>query len=200
MSVLLAAAATALTIAALAAVAEERIRAYRLDHGPLTVPALAIAVVVTLVRGVLASRGIGGVDTSVAFAIAAVAAMTDLRCGYVFDRMLLAGGIALFALEATHGRLGTALEGGAAGASAMSIPWALSRARGMGFGDVKLAGVLGCALGPYDAMRALWFAFVVGALAAVACVVIGRHRRERTLPFAPFLALGAVLSTGIGAW
>ncbi len=200
MSVLLPMAATALAIAVLAAIAEERVRAYRLERTPLDVRVIVIAAFVTLARGWLASRRIGALDTSVAFAIAAVAAMTDLRCGYVFDRVLLAGGTALLAVEVTHGTLGAALAGGAAAASTMTVPWALSRARGMGFGDVKLAGVLGCALGPSGAMRALWFAFVVGAIVAVACIVIRRGARERTLPFAPFLAIGAVLSTGSAAW
>jgi prepilin signal peptidase PulO-like enzyme (type II secretory pathway) len=200
MSVFSATAATVATIAALAAIAKERMRAYSLEQNLLDARAVAIAVLVTTARGWLAARGIGSIDTSVSFATSAVAAMTDLRCGYVFDRVLLTGGAALIALEAWQGRFGPALIGGAAGASAMAIPWALSRARGMGFGDVKLAAVLGCALGPYGALRALWFAFVVGALVAVASIVTRRHTPKRTLPFAPFLALGAMLSTGSAAW
>ena len=200
MSVLFPMAATALTIAAFAMIAEERFRAYRLNHAPLDLRAFALAALVTLTRGWLALRGIGGIDTSVVFAVATVSALTDLRCGYVFDRVLLAGGTALIAIEASHGRLGAAIAGSVAGASAMAVPWVLTRARGMGLGDVKLAAVLGCALGPQNAMRALWFAFVIGAPVAVAAVGMRRHRRERSLPFAPFLALGTVLSSGGAAW
>lgn len=200
MSTLLATAASALTIAALAAIATERMRAYRLGQNLLEVPTVAIAALVTLARGWLASRGIGGIDTSVVFAIAAVAAITDLRCGYVFDRVLLAGGAAIITLEVLHGKLGAAALGGATGASAMAIPWALSRTRGVGLGDVKLAGVLGIALGAGHALRAVWFAFVIGALLGVFAIVTRRRAREQALPFAPFLALGAMLSTGGTAW
>lgn len=200
MNVLSATSATIVSIAALTAIAKERMVAYRLAAGLFDARTIAIVASITIARGWLASRGIGSFDTSVAFAVAAVAAMTDLRCGYVFDRVLLAGGAALIALEVPHGKLSAALTGSVAGAAAMAIPWALSRARGMGLGDVKLAGVLGCALGPYDAMRTLWFAFVIGALVAVPGIVTGRHKRGQTLPFAPFLALGAVLSTGCAAW
>lgn len=200
MSVFSALAATAVTIAALALVGQERMRGYRLGQHLLDARTVAVAVLVLSARGWLASRGLDSIETSVTFAISAVAAMTDLRCGYVFDRVLLAGGAPLIALEAAHGTLQAALIGSVAGASAMAIPWALSRARGIGLGDLKLAGVLGCALGPYGALRALWFAFVVGALVAVASIVVRRDRHQRALPFAPFLALGAMLSTGGAAW
>jgi leader peptidase (prepilin peptidase) / N-methyltransferase len=200
MSVFSASTATAVTIAALAAVAQERMRAYCLGQNLLDARTVAIAVFVTSARGWLAWRGIDSMETSVTFAVSAVAALTDLRCGYVFDRVLLAAGAALIALEAAQGRLEAALIGSVAGASAMAIPWALSRARGMGLGDLKLAGVLGCALGPYGALLALWFAFVIGALVAVASILSRRHTRERALPFAPFLALGAMLSTASAAW
>lgn len=200
MNVPAATAATVVTIGALSAIAKERIGTYRLEANLFEACPVAIAVFITIARGWLASRGIGDIDTSVAFAIAAVAAMTDLRCGYVFDRVLLAGGTALIAIEVLDGSLGVALTGGAAAASAMAIPWALTRARGIGLGDVKLAGVLGCALGPFDALRALWFAFVIGALVALGGILTRRRSREQTLPFAPFLAVGAVLSTGSGAW
>lgn len=200
MNVLSATAATLVTIAALSAIAKERIRAYRLGESLFDARAVAIAVFIAFARGWLALRGISSIDTSVAFGTAAVAAMTDLRWGYVFDRVLLAGGMALVGLEVWDGRLIAALTGAAAAALIMAIPWALSRARGMGLGDVKLAGVLGCALGPYDALRALWFAFVIGALVAVAGIVTRRHSRAQTLPLAPFLAVGAVLSTGSTVW
>ena len=196
MNVISAATVTVLTIAALGAIAKERMRAYDLHPGLIDARTVAIAGFVTIARGWFASRGIGSIETSLTFAVAAVAAMTDLRCGYVFDRVLIAGGTALVALAASQGMLYPALLGAAAGASALAIPWALSRGRGIGLGDVKLAAVLGCALGPYDALRALWFAFVIGALVAVGGALTRRLSFGRAVPFAPFLALGAVLSAG----
>src|SRR4051794_749642 len=61
---------------------------------------------------------------------------------------------------------------------------ALARPGGMGMGDAKLAGVMGLALGPA----------VAGAIlaACVAGTAYGVVVRARTLPFAPFLAVGAL--------
>jgi leader peptidase (prepilin peptidase) / N-methyltransferase len=68
----------------------------------------------------------------------------------------------------------------------------------MGMGDVKLGFLLGAALG-----RDVITALALGSLAAlpVALYVFarrGRGAREATLPYGPFLALGAavVLLTG----
>jgi leader peptidase (prepilin peptidase)/N-methyltransferase len=69
---------------------------------------------------------------------------------------------------------------------------------GLGMGDVKLALLLGAGLG-----WAVVPAFVVGLLAAfLAAVVIlargGLAARKTALPFAPFLALGALVALYIG--
>ncbi|GAA3440479.1 prepilin peptidase [Kutzneria kofuensis] len=65
----------------------------------------------------------------------------------------------------------------------------------MGFGDVKLAGLIGLALGYLS-----WTALLVGAFAGVllggiaAVVLIARGRgRDATFPFGPFLIAGALL-------
>lgn len=200
MSVLPPAIVTVLTIVALACIASERMRAYGLQSRLVDVRAIAIAVSVTVTRIWLATRGIGGIDTSLVFGLAAVAAITDLQCGYVFDRVSIAGSAAVFAAAAARGNVATTMAGGVIGALLLAIPWAVSRARGMGLGDVKLAGVLGCGLGPLDAIRAVWFAFAIGAVVAIACIVTGRRSRGEALPLAPFLALGTVLSAGGIAW
>jgi leader peptidase (prepilin peptidase)/N-methyltransferase len=171
-------------------------RALGVEHVALDARGLAVAAVVTLARGWIALRGIGGIDTSLTLAIAGAAAISDLQCGYVFDRVLLTGGAALIAVEAARGGFVEASLGGAGAAAALAVPWALSRGRGMGFADVKLAGVLGCGLGLYGGMRALWFGFVIGAIAAAISIALRRHSRGGAIPFAPFLALGAMISAG----
>ena len=186
--------ATALSAAVLAAIANERMRAFRLGAGVLDRRAMAIAgVIATLMRGWLAARGTGGIETSIALAIAAVAAVTDLQCGYVFDRVLLAGGAALAAVAIVDSCLGVDLVGGLVAGVLLLIPWVATRARGIGLGDVKLAAVLGFALGPGGALRTLWIAFVIGALVSAGCIVARRRSRARTVPFAPFLGLGALV-------
>jgi leader peptidase (prepilin peptidase) / N-methyltransferase len=200
MNVALAILVTAVAVGSLACIAGERIRAYRLPPFAFDVRAVIIGVSVVAARGFLAWRGAGGFDTSLLFAVAAVATITDLQYGYVFDRVLVAGGAALGVAEAMHGDAVGAVAGAAGAAFTVALPWALSRARGMGLGDVKLAAVLGCGLSCYGAMRAIWCAFVLGAVVSVGCVVTRRRSWGDALPFAPFLALGTVLATFGAAW
>jgi leader peptidase (prepilin peptidase)/N-methyltransferase len=71
---------------------------------------------------------------------------------------------------------------------------ALIRPDGMGLGDVKLAGVLGVYLGPAIA-EAMLVAFAAGSVAGLALLVRhGWSARGRTIPFAPFLAIGALFA------
>ncbi len=73
---------------------------------------------------------------------------------------------------------------------------AVAKPGGTGFGDVKLAGVLGAVLG-YAGWSALavgaFAAFVIGGLLGVALVATGALRRRGHLPFGPSLLAGAAL-------
>jgi prepilin signal peptidase PulO-like enzyme (type II secretory pathway) len=71
---------------------------------------------------------------------------------------------------------------------------ALIRPEGMGLGDVKLAAVLGFYLGA-AVIEAMVISFAAGSLAGL--LLIARHgwgARTLTIPFAPFLALGALVT------
>lgn len=72
--------------------------------------------------------------------------------------------------------------------------------RGMGFGDVRLALLLGLYLGwvsPAHVGLGLFAAFVFGGVGGVVALALGRSRRS-ALPFAPFLAAGTVLAVLVG--
>lgn len=69
----------------------------------------------------------------------------------------------------------------------------LSRGRGMGLGDVKLAGALGLFLGWPDAAVGLGLAFVTGAVWSIILMIHGRKNLKSAVPFGPFMALGALL-------
>jgi leader peptidase (prepilin peptidase) / N-methyltransferase len=125
--------------------------------------------------------------------LAAVVTVTDLRCRVIPDVALL--GALTFAVPVCAlsepcdlpERLLAAI-----GASGFLLAAALARPDGMGLGDVKLAGVLGFYLG-VRVVESLLIAFAAGSLAGL--VVLARHGwagRHRTIPFAPFLALGAL--------
>lgn len=79
--------------------------------------------------------------------------------------------------------------------------WAVSRGRGMGFGDVKLAPVLGATLGWVGVSAAavgLGAAFVAGGVVGAALLLSGRARRGTHLAFGPFLIVGAALGLVLG--
>ncbi len=95
--------------------------------------------------------------------------------------------------DASWGRL----LGAGLGGLAMFVAYALmvlAYPKGMGLGDVKLAGVLGLVLGWYGwAAVAIGFfaAFLVGGLFSIALIVTGRATRASKVPFGPWMFLGA---------
>ncbi len=86
-----------------------------------------------------------------------------------------------------------------AAASGFFLLAALAYPRGMGIGDVKLAGVMGLCLG-----RAVAPAVLIGLVAGVVAgaVIVARvgatAGRKTAVPFGPFLALGAVVALFAG--
>jgi len=81
-----------------------------------------------------------------------------------------------------------------AGAFIFFLVAALINPRGMGMGDVKLAGVMGLYLGASVA-PALFVGFASGALIGVAIAIArGSSARKQGVPFGPFLALGGLVA------
>lgn len=76
---------------------------------------------------------------------------------------------------------------------------AVTKGKGMGEGDVILAPWLGLLTGYPRVIVAIWLAFVIGAAIAVPLVVMGKTRLKATLPFAPFMIIGTMLSLWWGA-
>lgn len=92
---------------------------------------------------------------------------------------------------------------------AISLVYALVRRRqGLGMGDVKLLGAMGLFLGPY-----VLFAYLAGTLVGAMFAIVALAARPKpsagdraaahmTIPFGPWLAVGAVLTAlwGPAAW
>jgi leader peptidase (prepilin peptidase)/N-methyltransferase len=69
--------------------------------------------------------------------------------------------------------------------------------RGMGFGDVRLAALIGLMLGWIDPLRivtGLFFGFAIGAFVGIALMALRIATRKTAIPFGPFLAVGAYLA------
>jgi leader peptidase (prepilin peptidase)/N-methyltransferase len=113
-----------------------------------------------------------------------------------------AAGAWILVAAGARGEWGMALEALACGAAAFGLLFLIAVAsRGMGFGDVKLAAFIGLAAGRFGwrvALLAVFAAFILGGLAAVAFVVIGRKGRKESIPFGPALAAGAILAIFAG--
>jgi leader peptidase (prepilin peptidase) / N-methyltransferase len=133
-------------------------------------------------------------DASLVALLCAVS-IVDLRTRLIPDAPLLAGLAAALALGglADPGSLPARLAAGIA-AGGFLLAAALIRPDGMGLGDVKLSAVLGAYLGS-RVVEALLIAFAAGSVAGL--ILIARHgwsARSSTIPFAPFLALGALVA------
>lgn len=80
--------------------------------------------------------------------------------------------------------------------------------RGMGFGDVRLAGVIGVYLGwlgYHHLFVGLFLSMVLGSVVGLILIAAGLRNRKQAVPFAPFMAAGAVMAvlwghTLIGWW
>jgi len=69
--------------------------------------------------------------------------------------------------------------------------------RGMGFGDVRLAGLIGLVtgwLGLGHAFVAFMAGFVLGAVIGIVVMLVTGGGRKTRVPFGPFLSVGAVVA------
>ena len=78
----------------------------------------------------------------------------------------------------------------------------LAYPQGMGFGDVKLAGILGMYLawlGWGQLAVGAFLGFLLGGVVGGALMVVNRANRKSKLPFGPFMIAGAYLAVLFGA-
>ncbi len=141
--------------------------------------------------------------------VATLAAMTviDLELRIIPNRLVYpatAAALALLALAAAltgdPARLGRALIGAALAWAFLFILWVVSPAS-MGFGDVRLAFLLGLFLGWSSLVGVLvgiFLGFALAAVVGVGLIVTGAAGRKTQVPFGPFLAAGALVAIAAG--
>jgi leader peptidase (prepilin peptidase) / N-methyltransferase len=161
---------------------------------PLVYPAVEL-VTVLLIAGCVLAFGFSGKTLVAAFFCAVLVAVSaiDISHRIIPNRIVLpAAAIVLVA--------NTALDPspqwivGAVAACGFLLATALVYPAGMGMGDVKLALLMGAALG-----KTVSVALVVGLLASIvpSVYLVARHGakgRKMGIPFGPFLALGSVVA------
>ncbi len=74
------------------------------------------------------------------------------------------------------------------------ILWYLTKGRGMGFGDVKLALPLGLLLGWPGTLVWIFTSFCVGAVVGLLLLTFGKARMKQPIPFGPFLIFGTLVA------
>ncbi|NWF77720.1 MAG: prepilin peptidase [Chloroflexi bacterium] len=71
---------------------------------------------------------------------------------------------------------------------------AIASRGGMGWGDVKLAALIGLATGFPLVLLVIIMGAILGGIVAVALVIAKKRKRRETIPFGPFLALAAMVT------
>lgn len=97
---------------------------------------------------------------------------------------------AMMAAEPLLGGIATALAIGGFFTALIMI----TKGKGMGGGDVKLGALIGIALGFPQALLAIILSFLTGAVFSVALILIRKKHFGQTIPFGPFLVLGALVA------
>jgi leader peptidase (prepilin peptidase)/N-methyltransferase len=140
-------------------------------------------------------------------AVGLALALIDLDCKRLPDALtlpsyplaaVLLGGAALAGSDS--GEFVRALLGGVA---MFAVYFALCFAypAGMGFGDVKLAGVLGLYtawLGWGAWAVGLFLGFFLGGVFGIALIAVKKGGRKTAVPFGPFMLLGALIAILVG--
>ncbi len=158
------------------------------------VVATAAASIAALV--VAAALGAVPVPAAAAVSLLVPAAVVDVERRRLPDAWVAAAAMTLLTTLAIASAIGRSSEtspmvdGLVGGAAAMALPVLalhLLSPASMGFGDVKVATVLGGAVGTVD-----WrLGAVALCVAALSGATVGVLTRRRTIPFGPFLVLGA---------
>ena len=163
---------------------------------PARYPAVELLTAVAFVAVVLA-RGIHPeLVALIPFTAMLIAvAFIDLQHKIVPNKIMLPAacwGLATAVAFRTHMAPQLLIAG--AGAFTFFLLAALIHPKGMGMGDVKLAGVMGLYLGRL-VIPALLIAFLVGTVVGLALVARhGARSRKVGVPFAPFMALGGLVA------
>jgi leader peptidase (prepilin peptidase)/N-methyltransferase len=113
--------------------------------------------------------------------------------------VLLSAAAVLLGDEAALVRAGI----GMGGMLVLYLALALLYPGGMGFGDVKLAGVLGLFLGFVgwgELVVGAFAAFVLGGVFGIVLVAARRVGRRSGIPFGPWMLAGAWLGLFAGGW
>ena len=126
----------------------------------------------------------------------------DLEQGLILNKVVYPGMVVALLLslypwpwlnESMVMRVASAALGGGIGFAIFLLIAIVSRG-GMGWGDVKLAALIGLATGFPLVFLAIIMGAILGAIVAVALMITKKRKRRETIPFGPFLALATMVT------
>ena len=85
------------------------------------------------------------------------------------------------------------IAGGATGFMILFLP-ALIYNKGMGWGDVKMAGLIGLLTGFPQVFVAVMGGIILGGVVAIILLLLKKKSRKEVIPFGPFLALATMIA------
>ena len=164
------------------------------------------------VSGGLLGWVLGTTAVLVAWLLLAVAGSVlgyiDARTRYLPSAIIwpsyLVIGLALLGAAVVSGEWGSfrrAVLAGVIGFAVFYVLWFVFP-RGVGFGDVRLSGLLGLALGWLgwgEFISGLYGGFFLGAIVGIALIVTKVMTRKQMVPFGPFMLIGALAGVVLGA-
>ncbi len=142
-------------------------------------------------RGVI--EFVGALVVSSAFL---VIFMVDVKTYFIPDSMLvvgLVGYLPRFISLSPADKL-MHLEVGVLSGLFFYLLYRITRRRGMGFGDVKLAGIIGLMLAYPGVIIALYVAFLTGAMYGVILMILRLAGMRSRVAFGPFLIFGIAVT------
>ncbi|MCL4397482.1 prepilin peptidase [Patescibacteria group bacterium] len=146
-----------------------------------------LAWVLTPGLGILGKLGVLGIAAALE-----VIFFSDLIYGFIPDEMLLVIGI-LKLIEnwkLKNENWGLDFLAGLIAMLLFYLIYKITKERGLGFGDVKFAFLMGFLLGWPKIAVGLWVAFVSGGLVAIILLALRRTKLSATMALGPFLVIG----------
>ncbi len=123
--------------------------------------------------------------------------LIDLRLSVIPDQLNLFLGLLAVGLWAVKGfswpMLGNQIIGALIGFCAIGLIIVLTKGKGMGIGDWKMAVALGLLFGWPNIIILLGLSFVLGGVVAVLILINSKKKLKDSIPFGPFLAAAALL-------
>ena len=173
---------------------------------PVTVPRVVIVCVVAAVAGGVACAGDPSTATALVWWFALVpgvaAAAVDVHEHRIPNRivvpMIAAMATVLLVTAIATGSWWPLGRAALAGAGGFALFYLFAMFTGLGYGDVKLIGVLAAAAG-YQSMQALGATLILGPLLAglLGLMLLAVRRRDEPLPLGPSLLAGAGLGIAL---